>query len=73
MLLLFFFVGNSDSIKKEIGFDFSIRNPRLWTSENLLDFKRQIECALTSLLDLRISDYCLSGWTLKPWNYGKTF
>ena len=29
MLLLFFFVGNSDSIKKEIGFDFSIRNPRL--------------------------------------------
>ena len=55
MLLLFFFVGNSDSIKKEIGFDFSIRNPRLWTSENLLDFKRQIECALRSLLDLRIS------------------
>ena len=51
MLLLFFFVGSSDSIKKEIGFDFSIRNPRLWTSENLLDFKRQIECALTSLLD----------------------
>ena len=51
----FFFVGSSDSIKKEIGFDFSLRNPRLWTSENQLDFKRQIECALTSLLDLRIS------------------
>ena len=33
-------------------FDFSLRNPRLLTLENLLDFKRQIECALTSLLDL---------------------
>ena len=54
-VIIIFFVGSSDSIKKEIGFDFSIRNPRLWTSENLQDFKRQIECALTSLLDLRIS------------------
>ena len=29
VIIIFFFVGSSDSIKKEIGFDFSLRNPRL--------------------------------------------